>query len=251
MTILDKRVVRRLASTASTNSVALLMAGQGEPAGSVVVAETQTKGRGRLGRGWLSPPGTGLYFSMILRPSMAWQDLVKIPLAAGVAICKAIEKECGLAPKLKWPNDLLLGGKKFGGILTETGPVTAGASFVVLGVGLNITTPKTDFPPPLQARSTSLFLHTGRVFDKEKLLSAIVLQIDNIVPRMEAGEFSEIFNEWRARDTVQGAVLSWLTPPHGEVIRGVALGLNDAGGYQIRDNAGVVHEVLSGDLSIT
>ena len=120
---MSERGIIRLKVTESTNSVALVMGREGAATGTVVVAESQTGGRGRLNRQWISPPDTGLYFSLILRPELAPENLARVTLAAGLAVCKAVETECGVLPAIKWPNDLLLDGKKFGGILTETGPI--------------------------------------------------------------------------------------------------------------------------------
>ena len=248
------RSIQRVAQTESTNSLALEMGKQGAAAGTVVVAETQTGGRGRLQRKWFSPPGAGLYFSMVLRPQLDPIDLPKIPLAAGVAVCEAIEQACQVSPGLKWPNDLLLDGKKCGGILCETGSIPGtgdiGEILVILGVGLNITTPEAAFPAELRGRATSLLAATGRVYDKEDVLTAILAGLDEIVARCEAGGFDDIFARWRARDVLFGSTLSWLDPAGG-VVTGRALGIDDHGLYHIRDPGGRVHSVVSGDISLT
>jgi BirA family biotin operon repressor/biotin-[acetyl-CoA-carboxylase] ligase len=157
---MKKREIVRFEVVESTSSEALELGRQGAATGTVVVAESQTGGRGRLNRNWLSPPGTGLYFSIILRPVLEANDLPKITLAAGVAVCKAIELELGVLPKIKWPNDLLLDDKKFGGILSETGSVTETSAnqqtLVIVGIGLNIQEPAGGFPSDLQITATSL-----------------------------------------------------------------------------------------------
>ena len=143
----EDRPVIMLETTESTNTVAMELGKQGAAAGTLVIAESQTKGRGRLSRTWISPKGTGLYFSIILRPKLDLEDLPKITIAAGVAICKALEKATSVAPQIKWPNDILVDNKKCGGILTEAGPLTASdLPLVILGVGLNISTPLSAFP---------------------------------------------------------------------------------------------------------
>lgn len=251
--MVDKRLIERLTSTESTNSVAMEMARQGAPAGTVVVADTQTRGRGRLDRPWVSPPGTGLYFSMILRPSLPTADLPKITLAAGVAVCRALEMECSIAPRIKWPNDLLLDGRKLGGILTESEPQTGqaaeGVYHVILGIGLNVTTPADFFTGDLAGRAISLLSFTGRVFAREVLLGLIAENIHEIIAQVESEGFSRVFAEWRARDAMGGGSLEWLTAG-GQVVLGKALGLDDSGAYHIRDAAGTVHVVLSGDLKL-
>jgi BirA family biotin operon repressor/biotin-[acetyl-CoA-carboxylase] ligase len=248
------RLMKRVAQTESTNSLALEMGKQGAAAGTVVVAETQTRGRGRLQREWFSPPGTGLYFSMVLRPQLEPIDLPKITLAAGVAVCEAIEQACQVSAGLKWPNDLLVNGKKLGGILCETGPITGTKDsrgiLVILGVGLNITTPESAFPAELRARATSLLAATGLVYDKEDVLTVILAELDEIVARCEAGGFGDILARWRARDVLFGRTLSWLDPA-GRVVTGRALGIDDNGLYHIRDTGGRVHSVVSGDIALT
>jgi len=250
---LRKRTIIELDSTTSTNSVALQMARQGAAGGTVVVARTQTRGRGRMQRTWLSPPGTGLYFSMIFRPRLAAADLPGITLAAGVALCRAIEFRCQLAPRLKWPNDLLLSNRKAGGILCESEPDAADSSrasyVVVLGVGLNINTPADAFPADLRARVTSLFIESGRIFANPDMLTESVRQVDGVMEQMEAGGSKVVFAEWQARDAIKGQTLTWVTVGR-EKVSGTALGLNSDGSYSIRAADGTVHQVLSGDIEL-
>ena len=247
------RLMKRVAQTESTNLLALEMGKQGAAAGTVVVAETQTRGRGRLQREWFSPPGTGLYFSMLLRPQLDPIDLPKITLVAGVAICQALEQVCQLSPGIKWPNDLLVEGKKIGGILCETGPVTgtndSRGILVILGVGLNITTPESVFPEQVRGKATSLLAATGREFDKDTILNAVLDRIDAAMARLEAGGFSTVLEQWRTRDVLLGKTLSWLNPA-GLVVTGRALGIDGSGQYHVRDTRGRVHRVISGDINL-
>jgi len=238
----------RLATTDSTNRVALELLD--EPAGTVVVAETQSAGRGRLARQWLSPPGTGLYFSVLLRPWLEPADLPKISLAAGLAVCLALEELAAITPQLKWPNDLLLADRKFGGILTESGPVRdKGETVVVVGIGVNLTTPPTAFPEELRARATTILAATGNELDREELLRAILSQLDKQIRRLELGEFSAILTEWKKRDVTLGRELDWVATD-GKLVRGVSQGPDAAGLLSIRDHMGRVHTVLSGDLNL-
>jgi BirA family biotin operon repressor/biotin-[acetyl-CoA-carboxylase] ligase len=248
-----KRLIQRIAQTESTNTLAMELAMAGAATGTLVVAETQTRGRGRLQREWFSPPGTGLYFSMILRPHLSAADLPKISLAAGVALCAALEQVCQVSPGLKWPNDLLITGKKCGGILCETGPLPgAGIStgiLVILGVGLNVTTPTAAFPESLRPMATSLLAATGREYDKETILYAVLAQIDAAIARLETGEIDAVLEQWRARDVLLGKTLSWVNPA-GRVVTGRALGIDRHGQYHIRDSHGRVQQVVSGDLNL-
>lgn len=239
-----------LEETDSTNNVALALAKAGAPAGTMVVAESQSAGRGRLSRQWLSPPGCGLYVSFILRPTMELGDLPKITLAAGVALCRAVVNATGVGTQLKWPNDLLLQGKKCGGILTEADGLLAEAPpLVILGIGVNVNTPPALFPAELQGKATSLAVATGREFLRGPLLAALVEEVESVVRRLEQGAFAAILAEWRQRDGLIGQRLAWLTPQQ-TVVTGVSLGPDDEGRLHIRDDGGAIHEVLSGDLAL-
>ena len=248
-----EREIIRLKVTGSTNSVALAASETGAAPGTVVVADSQTGGRGRLNRNWLSPPGMGLYFSVLLRPELASEDLPKITLAAGLAICEAVESEYGVAPQIKWPNDLLLAGRKFGGILTETGALqimpNGRKPSVVVGVGLNLYQPEGGFQADLKKRATSLSLHTDRKISKDRLLESCVIAIEEVVLRLEKGDFPKVLQAWKRRDATLGKILAWVTP-HGKKVTGVSLGPDAEGILHIRDQAGTMHEVLSGDIGL-
>jgi len=241
--------VRYLERTGSTNQVAIDMAKIGAPTDTVVAAESQTGGRGRLGRSWHSPAGSGLYFSMIMRPALPPEDLSKITLAAGLALCLAVEKVTDLALMLKWPNDLFLEGRKLGGILAETVNIKGEPTVVVLGIGLNVNAGAAVFPADLQERATSLLIETGRVYRRSELLAAIVTELQGQVRRFERSGFKGILDDWRKRDLSLGRELAWLTL-NGRVVRGVSLGPDDSGQLLIKDAEGKIHEVLSGDLSL-
>ena len=250
---MDTRNTIRLDVTESTNSVALEAGQQGAPPGTVIVAAAQTGGRGRLNRFWLSLPGMGLYFSIIQRPRLALEQLPKITLAAGLAVCKAVEKEYAVLPRIKWPNDLLLDGRKFGGILSETGSIydiPAGKPpLVVIGVGVNLFPPAGGFSAELKERATALSLYTNKKISSEMLLEACVLTIEEELQRLENGEFPAILLEWKARDGIRDKVLTWVTPK-GQKVTGVSLGPDADGILRIRDRAGTMHIVLSGDIDL-
>ena len=247
------REIIRLDATESTNSTALELGDKGAVPGTVVVAGAQTSGRGRLKRSWLSLPGMGLYFSLILRPGLAPENLPKITLAAGLAVCKAVEAEYGISPKIKWPNDLLLEGRKFGGILTETGAaakMSAGQRpLVVVGVGLNLFPPEEGLPEELRERATFLSPHVKKDISAEILLEACAVAVEEAVQRLEKGDFEAILKEWSLRDAVYGKKLTWVTQ-RGLEVTGVSLGPDADGVLRIRDAAGDIHTVLSGDLKL-
>lgn len=244
------RAVHFLEQTDSTNSVAMALAREGAPAGTVVVAESQSAGRGRLARQWFSPAGSGLYASLILRPTLPLHDLPRITMAAGVALCRAVARATGVTPQLKWPNDLLLQGRKCGGILTETdGLLAAGPPLVILGMGLNVNTPLAVFPAELRDKVTSLAATTGQEFLRGPLLEALAEEVEAVVHRLEGGDFAGILAEWRQHDGLLGQRLAWCTPQH-TVVTGVSLGPDQEGRLHIRDEQGTIHEILSGDLTL-
>lgn len=237
--------------TGSTNDLALALSNTGAPDGTLVVADSQSAGRGRLeGRAWHSPPGTGLYFSLILRPRLAPADFPKLTLAAGLALCQALESHSQCQPGLKWPNDLFLHGKKCGGILTETQAVAgAGQTAVVIGIGLNVNTPAEAFAGDLRAKATSLLAETGVSHERGPLLAAILAELDLVVARLEQGDFPGILAAWRHRDIHAGLQVSWLNS-QGRVVTGISLGPDEEGFLHIRDAQGHVHSVISGDISL-
>lgn len=250
---MDTRHIIRLDVTESTNSVALEVGQQGAASGTVIVAETQTGGRGRLNRSWLSLPGMGLYFTIILRPRLALDQLPKVTLAAGLAVCKAVEDEYTVLPKIKWPNDLLLRGSKFAGILSETGFMQKGSTgqepLVVVGVGLNLFPPAGGFPAELKERATALSLHVDREISAETVLETCVLAIEKEVQHLVMGDFQTILQEWMQRDASKDKILTWVTPK-GQKVTGVSLGPDADGILRIKDRAGTIHTVLSGDINL-
>jgi BirA family transcriptional regulator, biotin operon repressor / biotin---[acetyl-CoA-carboxylase] ligase len=253
MSSMQKRKIVRLKVTESTNSFTLDLANKGADTGTVVMADSQTGGRGRLNRSWLSPPGMGLYFSLLLKPDLAAENLPKITLAAGLAISKAVAAESAVSLKIKWPNDLILDNKKTGGILTETSAVQnltgSRKTYVVIGVGLNIYEPEGGFPASLKDRATSLSLHCDREIVTEKLLERCIFEIEKVVRRMEEGDFPAILEEWKQLDALKDQELSWVTP-QGRQVTGRSLGPDADGILHIREKTGIIHEVISGDVEL-
>ncbi|NOX80500.1 MAG: biotin--[acetyl-CoA-carboxylase] ligase [Deltaproteobacteria bacterium] len=244
-----KPAVVRYPEADSTNSLALELGRQGAPHGTVVVAARQTGGRGRAGRGFVSPPG-GLYMSVILRPDLALGYLRLVTLAAGVACSVVLEKH-GISPLLKWPNDLYCGRKKLGGILTETAPwsaAQAGVPFVVVGIGLNVNSLPADFPPPLPDLVTSLSEITHRRHDLDLLRREIVRQLDYLVSGLEHNT-EALFSLWRQRDFLLGRNISW-QDENGLVVHGTGAGLLPDGSYRLRTPEGLIHPILAGVLKV-
>ncbi len=162
----------------STNTILKGLAASGVPDGFTLVAARQTSGRGRLGRGFASPEG-GLYLSMLLYPGADARRRSTLTPCAAVAVCRAVERVCGVTPGIKWPNDLLLGDKKLCGILTEAS-TALGRAYVVIGLGVNVNTAPDDFPPDVRGTAVSLLEATGQRFDIKALAVAIIEELDGI-----------------------------------------------------------------------
>ena len=170
--------------TGSTNDDALTAASAGAPAGSVWVTEEQTAGRGRGDHAWLSSAGQGLYLSVLLRPRIPASRLALVPLAAGLAAAEAIQSATSLAVDLRWPNDLLLGPRKAGGILAEARTESGSASYVVIGIGINVH--QQAFPPDLATPATSLDLAAGRQTSRQQLLLRLLESLEREAEDLEA-----------------------------------------------------------------
>ncbi|MBA3014149.1 MAG: biotin--[acetyl-CoA-carboxylase] ligase [Proteobacteria bacterium] len=233
----------------STNTLALSMSKEGAATGTIVVAETQTMGRGRLGKTWSSPAGTGLYCTIILRPNIPLTQLARVTLAAGLAVAQAIDEVSGLFSMIKWPNDVLLGGKKVAGILAECDLTGGLGPAVALGVGINLGTSPDQFPSEVRTRATSLSIVCGRTIGKGLMLSVLVDCVEREIERVEHGGFARILSDWKRRDATAKQLLSWLTTD-GQTICGQSLGPDNEGCLIIRDKAGRCHQVMSGDITL-
>jgi BirA family biotin operon repressor/biotin-[acetyl-CoA-carboxylase] ligase len=235
----------------STNRIAREMGNSSKPHGYGVVAESQTAGRGRLGKEWLSLPGMGLCGTILVRPRMDIEDYPKITLTAGLAVGLALEELCHLEVQLKWPNDIYLGGRKCGGILVETSSLHENADhcFALVGIGVNVNADSTDFPVPLQKIATSLFLETGIKHSVLTIFTRIRSHLLQLLTQLATDGFEGILEQWRQRDMLIGKWMSWVTPG-GQTVYGESLGVDEKGILVFRDQGGRRHEVLSGDLSL-
>jgi len=230
--------VRRFAAVGSTNDVAAAL-----PVGSVVVADQQTAGRGRRGHTWFSPPRAGLYVSVVLAPAAARVDppraTMLLTLAAGVAIAEGIEAASGLATALKWPNDVVAGGRKLAGILAE-----GRGDLVVLGYGINVMA--AAFPPELRDRATSLESEVGREVDRDLVLDETLAALSRRYDDLVDGRFDAILDAWRARaPRAVGAKVSWMA--QGVARSGVTCGIDDHGALLVRVDDGV-ERIISGEI---
>jgi len=232
-----------LAETASTNDVAREQGRKGVKAGFVVAASRQTRGRGRLGRSWESPPNRGLYVSILLRPDLAMTEAGRLTILSSVAAMDAVEAVAGFRPQIKWPNDLLMNGRKLAGLLIETEPMGARLAFAVVGIGINVGHEAEDFSPEVRGLATSLRLVTGEMFRRADMLVALLQAFE----RRLARPFAEAREAWAASSLTLGQRVT-LTTARGTK-HGQAVGLDESGALLLRGDSGEVEVVTAGDMS--
>ena len=242
------RDIRVFQETTSTNDVVERLGLDGVAEGIVVFAERQTAGRGRLGRQWISPAGCGLWFSVLLRPKLAPMATTQLTVASAVAVARGIQSQTPLLPQIKWPNDILLNGRKVCGILTELSAELDRVHHVTLGIGLDVNQTKEELPPELRAIATSLRLESGRSWPRADIALAILKELDSLYAQIGAGKFAKISDEWAARCTTLGERVRIRLGDR--VFRGTAEALDDEGALLIRTEHGRLERILGGDVSV-
>ena len=230
----------------STNSYLLKLADEGFPEGSVVVADEQSGGRGRFGRKWESEPLSNLLFSVLLRPRFLERDEVFVlTFSAAVAVAEALEDVTSVKPELKWPNDVLLGSKKVCGILLESVFNSDELSSVVLGVGLNVN--QKSFPAEISAKATSLLAQTGKKFDRDEILSAVLGRFGSIYDTVRARDFYSVMKRWRDRSGMFGRKIRLSLAD--EIYEGVCDKITDDGAIVVQTASGL-KTFTAGEVSI-
>ncbi len=232
----------------STNVVAFRLAMRGVQEGAVVLAESQTQGKGRVGRRWESPAGSNIYLSIILRPKIPPTKIPLITLMAAVACAEAIEEVTGLIPTIKWPNDLLTGEKKLGGILTEADMEMDVINFVVVGIGINCNMTRTSFPPSIRDTATSLQEALGGEISRLLLIQAMLRHLEQWYTILVQGRGGEIRRRWKELSQIEGkeVVVSFM----GTVLKGTALDIDDDGVLLVQEGGGGLKRVVAGDVHI-
>jgi BirA family biotin operon repressor/biotin-[acetyl-CoA-carboxylase] ligase len=222
------------------------LARDGVKEGYVVFAESQTKGRGRLGRKWASPTHKGLWFSVLLRPKLHPMETTQLTVVSATALRRAIRTVTGLSAEIKWPNDLLLGGKKVAGILTEMSAEVDRVRHVILGIGLDVNQDANEFAGELRPLATSLKIEAGEEIDRAELAAEILHELDADYARVCARKFPEIADEWEAACVTIGKNVS---VHMGERrFRGRAESLDDDGTLLVRTEHGLLERVIGGDV---
>jgi BirA family transcriptional regulator, biotin operon repressor / biotin---[acetyl-CoA-carboxylase] ligase len=235
--------VRAIAETVSTNTDALAWALEGASEGAVVVADTQTAGRGRWGRSWIDNPGESLLFSMVLRPVF---DPSLLTTALGVAVCTAIESTTGAVTRIKWPNDVTIGGYKIAGILVDARSGENHADALAAGVGVNISW--REVPAELSGRASSLLLTTGRAPDREVLLAAILTSFEPRYDALAAGDRGVLVDAAARSETVGNRVR--VVRPGGDIVTGDALRLAETGALVVETDDGEIVTFDAGEVEL-
>lgn len=238
------RDVRVFNETTSTNDIADKLARDGVREGIVIFAEAQTKGRGRAGRRWMSPPGKGLWFSVLVRPAIAPQAATQLTVISATAVARAIRQHTSLVPQIKWPNDILIGGKKAVGILTEMNVERDRVRHVILGIGVDVNVK--EFPAELRDIATSLALAAGRDLDRCELAATILRELDADYARICANDFASVAEEWERQCITLGRRVR--VQERERALTGRAESLAPDGALLLRTDHGHLERIIGGDV---
>lgn len=244
--LLGKHIVH-FYDTSSTNNEAKRLAADDAVEGTIVVSEAQTLGRGRLNRGWFSPPGGGVWVSVILRPPFPPQEAPKCTLMAAVATVEAIREASGLNCGIKWPNDILWQGRKLVGILTEMSAEMDAINFVVLGIGINVSLQERDFPEELRNIGASVSMGAEREVSRVEVLQKLLERLEYWYQVVKQEGFEPVLEAWRRESVTLGQPVRVLAGE--ETYDGVAEELAEDGSLLVRTENGL-RRVLAGDVSL-
>ena len=232
----------------STQPIAHQLAHAGAPDGSVVVCEEQTAGKGRLARVWASTQGKGIWMSVIIRPDIPPTKAPQFTLVAAVAVTRAIEDVANVRAEIKWPNDLLINGKKCTGILTELQADIDRVQAIILGIGVNVNQQLSDFPEEIQSIATSIQMVTGHPIDRAKLVARILYHLEIYTDLYVQHGFEPLKLLWESYSGTLGKRIKAIMV-HQE-IEGTALGITNEGILQIKSDDGQIHGIYSADIEI-
>ena len=233
--------------TASTNDVVDQLARSQAKEGLVVFAESQTKGRGRHGRTWVSPRGKGLWFSILLRPKLPAMAVSRITVAASVAVAQAVRAVSGVDARIKWPNDVTVHGKKLAGILTELRGETDSITTAILGIGIDVNCGRADFPAGIAETATSLALEMGGPCDRAALAAEVLGALDDCY-QMALTDFDRVIGEWAELSTTLGKQIAVTMGPRR--IEGFAQALDGDGALLLRRDNGQIERIVGGDVVV-
>jgi len=240
------RTIHHFHSMDSTNSKAYQLALQGAREGEIVIAESQKRGRGRLGRKWFSPPLSNLYLSVILRPKIPPHQAPLITLMAAVATADAIKKFSGFQPLIKWPNDILLKNRKVAGLLNEIHSEMDRIHFVILGIGVNLNMDKRLFAKEIRSLATSLKREMGQSISRKAFLQTLLEELEMWYETFLEKGAPAVLEAWRERAKIQGRAVR--VTCFGEILAGVAMGVDSDGALILETEEGERKRVVAGDV---
>jgi BirA family transcriptional regulator, biotin operon repressor / biotin---[acetyl-CoA-carboxylase] ligase len=232
----------------STQRIAHRLASEDVPEGTVIVAEEQLSGRGRMDRKWHSPKYTGIWMSLIIRPNILLNNAPQLTLLTAVAIVQAIEETVDVLPEIKWPNDILINGKKVTGILTELQAEADRIHSIIIGIGLNVNQAKEDFPSDLRETASSLFIESGKKVSRAELIRSIFKNFEKLYTLYLDQGFLPIKLLWEGYAGSIGKSIKARTLK--ETIEGKALGITEDGVLMVEDQTGAIHHIYSADIEI-
>lgn len=241
------REVRYFRELPSTNDQAFRLALKGASEGTVVVADRQTRGRGRMNRVWISPPDRNVYLSVVLRPDVAPERAPQLSIVAGVATAEAL-RTYDSGAGLKWPNDVLIGGRKICGILAEMRMVSGRLDFVILGIGINVNLLPEEFPPEIAGIATSLRAETGRFVSRLEVIERLLHGLEAVYRTYLRDGFSTPRERWLAMSDMTGGRIRIVSGD--EAYEGRMIGIDDAGALLLEEETGTVRAVWAGDVSV-
>lgn len=242
------RDIRVFQETTSTNDVIEKLARDGVKEGVAVFSESQTRGRGRLGRKWISPARKGLWFSLLLRPKLRPQAVTQLTIVSATALARAIHSAAGLAAEIKWPNDILVRGRKVAGILTEMKAEPDAVKYVTLGIGVNVNLAASEFPSDLRRTATSLKMEAGEAMERAELAVEILRELDRDYTRICCGQFEAVADEWEEQCKTIGRDVAIQIGERR--IQGRAESLDSDGALLLRTQHGGLERITGGDVTL-
>lgn len=243
--LIGQRVVS-FSETDSTNVQARRLAEDGALEGTVVIADRQNAGRGRLGRHWESPFGVNIYCSVILRPEIPVQQAPQLTFLSAVAVAETLNKTCSLSAEVKWPNDILINGAKISGLLNEMSAETEQIHFVILGIGINLNMAADQFPDELNYPATSALIETGKAVDRQKFLQTFLQSLDSYYSEFLEKGFAPIRRRW---ESLSGIMSLQVEIDQGrEKLQGTVVGLDPEGALRLQLEDGQIKSILTGDV---
>lgn len=238
--------IHYLSEVDSTNLYARKLAEEGEAEGQIVIAESQSRGKGRMGRNWISPANLNLYLSAVLRPKIPPLHAPQITLMSAVALAETVQGFGPFSPEIKWPNDILVGGKKVAGVLTESSCTADRLLFVILGIGVNVNFPPEEMPESIRRSATSLIALAGKPIDRTAFALQLIQNLDRCYGDLEDKGFPFIAERWRSFFRLGGRRVR--VEMVDQIILGKAMGIDGDGALIVEDETGTRRRIVAGDV---